>query len=181
MADGKSSYERYLSGDDAGLADIIAEYKDPLTLFLCGVTGNFHTAEEAAEETFFILAAKRPRFRGKSSFKTWIYAIAKNTAYKMMKKDSRALPLDEADAAEESALEQSVVADERKRILHGALSNIRGDYRDALYLSYIEGMSNGEISRVMKKNSRQVENLLCRARAALRRELEKEGFTYEDL
>ena len=34
---------------------------------------------------------------------------------------------------------------------------------------------------IMKKNSRQITNLVYRAKAALRKELEKEGFTYEEL
>ena len=68
---GEENYRLYLDGDDEGLVSIIKEYRDPLTLYLAGVAGSFSLAEEFAEETFFILAAKRPRFNGKSSFKTW--------------------------------------------------------------------------------------------------------------
>ena len=177
---GEENYRLYLDGDDEGLVSIIKEYRDPLTLYLAGVAGSFSLAEEFAEETFFILAAKRPRFNGKSSFKTWLYAIAKNTALKAAWKTSREVALTDDEAAEES-LEDAVISDERRRTVRRALGRVSKDYCEALYLVYIEQMPNGDAAKVMKKSKRQIENLLYRAKSALRRELEKEGFTYEDL
>ena len=46
---------------------------------------------------------------------------------------------------------------------------------------YFEGFSNAEAEMVMKKNSRQIKNLLYRAKNALKSELDKEGFVYEEL
>ena len=41
--------------------------------------------------------------------------------------------------------------------------------------------TNEEIAKIMKKNKRQIENLIYRAKGALKSELEKEGFEYERL
>ena len=76
MDNGASSYRRYLDGDDSGLVELVRDYKDGLILYLNGITGNFCLAEELMEDTFFKLAAKKPKFSGKSSFKTWLYSIA---------------------------------------------------------------------------------------------------------
>ena len=176
----ESTYRRYLDGDDAGLYEIIKEYRDPLVLFLTGVTGDAESAEECAEETFFILAAKRPRFRGGSSFKTWLYAIAKNTAYKEIKRRMHKTEMTD-DVAYDAELEASVIKGERERIVVSALKKLPKDYREALYLKYVEDMPNGDVARVMKKNKKQIENLLARAKTALRQELTREGFTYENL
>ncbi len=180
MPKGEEAYRRYLDGDDVGLVSIIEEYRDGLILFLCGVVGDVGAAEEAAEETFFILAAKRPRYNGKSSFKTWLYAIAKNTAYKEIKRHLNKTELTDEVPYDES-LEESVIKGERERTVASALRRLPPDYREVLYLVYIEGFSNGEAARVMKKNGKQIENLLYRAKGALKRELQKEGFTYENL
>ena len=71
------SYRRYLEGDDEGMVEVIRDHKDGLTLYLAGIVGNIFTAEELTEETFFKLVVKKPRFAGKSSFKTWLYAIGR--------------------------------------------------------------------------------------------------------
>ena len=78
MDNGACSYRRYLAGDDNGLADIIREYRDGLIFFLNGFVNDPDTAEDLAEDVFFRLAVKKPRFREKSSFKTWLYAIGRN-------------------------------------------------------------------------------------------------------
>ena len=77
MDQGAESYRRFLNGDDGGMTEIIRDYKDGLALFLTGITGDVLAAEELMEETFFRLLTKKPRFSGKSSFKTWLFSIGK--------------------------------------------------------------------------------------------------------
>ena len=47
--------------------------------------------------------------------------------------------------------------------------------------TFFEELSNEQAARVMKKNSRQMKNLVYRAKSALKSEMEKEGFVYEEL
>ena len=61
------------------------------------------------------------------------------------------------------------------------MKNLNSEYYQVLYLVYFENFSNAEISIIMKKNKRQIENLIYRAKKALKAELEKEGFEYEEL
>ncbi|MBD5159991.1 MAG: RNA polymerase subunit sigma-24, partial [Ruminococcus sp.] len=75
MDNGAVSYRRFLDGDDEGMVEIIRDYKDGLILYLNGITGNILLAEEIMEDTFFKLVVKKPKFSGRSSFKTWLYAI----------------------------------------------------------------------------------------------------------
>ena len=80
MDNGACSYRRFLDGDDKGLVELVGEYKDGLILFLNGYVNNISVAEELTEETFFRLITKKPRYSGKSTFKSWLYAIGRNTA-----------------------------------------------------------------------------------------------------
>ncbi len=184
MDNGASSYRRYLDGDDEGMVEIIKNYKDGLTLYINGFVKNIYTAEELMEETFVKLATKRPRFGGKSSFKTWIFAIARNLTLDYLRKNKRLCqnPIDENDlSAEEADVERQYLKKEQSILLHRTMQKLNTEYFQVLYLAYFEGFTNSETALVMKKNNRQIENLIYRAKTALRTMLEKEGFRYEEL
>lgn len=185
MDNGASSYLRYLNGDDKGLEEIVRDYKDSLILYLNSFVCNIHTAEELMEETFFKLITKRPKFSAKYSFKTWLYTIGRNTAIDYLRhfsKMSDSAP-DEIPAYHSDAynLERLYIVEERKFILHKTLKKLRPEYRQILWLIYFEDLSNAEAAIIMKKNSRQIKNLIYRAKGALKSELCKEGFVYEEL
>ena len=91
MDNGASSYRRFLDGDDKGIAEIVGDYKDGLILYLNGYVKNIFIAEELTEETFFRLIVKKPRFLGKSSFKSWLYAIGRNVAIDFIRHNSKIL------------------------------------------------------------------------------------------
>ena len=185
MDKGASYYRRFLDGDDDGFVEIIKEYKDGLTLYLNGYVNNMFTAEELMEETFFKIVMKKPRFRGNHSFKTWLYTIGRNVAIDHLRrhKSLSDMPFEELERAlaEEDSVEQAYLREERKITVHKALRMLTPAYRQVLYLTYFEGFSNAEAAQAMKKNTRQIENLVYRAKQALRSTLEKEGFAYEEL
>ena len=184
MDNGESSYRRFLDGDDEGFDDIVRTYKDGLILYLNGYVNNIYTAEEVAEDTFFRLLTKKPKFSGKSSFRSWLYSIGRNIAVDYVRKKSKLqdVPLENIDEyiSDETDLERAYIREEQKIAVHRALAMIPVDYRQVLWLTYFEGFTNKEISVVMKKNERQIRNLLYRAKQSLKSELEKEGFVYEE-
>lgn len=181
MDNGASSYSRYLAGDDSALGDIVREYKDGLTIYLNSFTNNIHDAEELMEETFFRIAYKKPKYSGKSSFKTWLFSIGRNLAidYLRRMKKKRDTSLDEcSDLRSGLDIEENYIKEEQKLMIHRALKKLRSSYSQAICLTYIEGFSNSEAASIMHKSSRQMTNLLYQAKKALREELEKEGIKY---
>ena len=184
MDNGASSYRRFLDGDDKGIAEIVGDYKDGLILFLNGYVSNIFVAEELAEDTFFRLLVKKPRYSGKSSFKSWLYSIGRHVAVDHLRRSARFLdtPVEDMEAylREEADLERSYIRQEHKIAVHKAMDRLAPDYRQILWLAYFEKLSHEEISLVMKKSSRQIRNLLYRAKQALKAELEKEGFVYDE-
>ena len=185
MDNGASSYRRFLDGDDKGIAEIVGEYKDGLILYLNGYVNNIFVAEELTEDTFFRLITKKPKYSGKSTFKSWLYAIGRNVAVDYVRHNSKMLdtPIEDMEnyLSEEKSLEQSYIKEERKLIVHRALSELSTDYRTILWLVYFEDFSNKEAAVALKKNERQIINLLYRAKQSLKSKLEKEGFVYEEL
>ena len=185
MDNGASSYRRFLDGDDNGLAELVRDYKDGLTLYLNGFTHNIHTAEDLMEDTFFKLMVKKPRFREKYSFKTWLYTIGRNVALDYLRHAARQTVLSPEELALHRAaeydLERAYLTEERKVILHRALDEIHSEYKQILWLIYFEELSSREAAAALGKTGRQAANLLYRAKSALRSQLEKEGFVYEEL
>ena len=185
MDNGASSYRRFLDGDDKGIVEIVGAYKDGLILYLNSYVKNIFVAEELTEDTFFRLITKKPRFSGKSTFKSWLYAIGRNVAVDYIRRNSRLTqtPMEvlENCVSDEQTLERSYIKEERKIMIHRALSAMASDYRAVLWLVYFEGFSNREAAGILKKSDRQIKNLLYRAKQSLKVKLEQEGFIYEEL
>ncbi len=186
MDNGASSYRRFRDdGDESGLEEIIREYRDGLIFYLNSIIGNIHVAEELAEDTFVLLGTKKPKDKGKGSFKTWLYTIGRNIALNDLKRRARTTQISVDDCpelvSEEDNLEKAYICKEQKIIVHRALRKLKPEYRQILWLIYFEEFSNKEAAAVMKKSVHNIETLVYRARKTLRSQLEMEGFIYEKL
>ena len=186
MDNGASSYRRFRDdGDESGLVEIIRDYKDGLILYLNSFVGNIHIAEELAEDTFVLLGTKKPRDKGKGSFKTWLYTIGRNIAIDHLRRNVKTpeVSIEECPelVSEENSLEWSYIHEERKITVHRALRRLKPEYRQILWLTYFENLSNKEAAAVMRKTVHSIETLVYRARKSLRAQLEMEGFIYEEL
>lgn len=181
---GADSYRRYLDGDDRGIAELVEAYKDGLILFLNGYVKNIHIAEELAEDTFFRLITRKPKFSGRSGFQSWLFAIGRHAAVDHLRRRARLsnTPPEalEACRSDEESLEAAYIREEQQKLVRGALGKLHPEYRQVLWLTYFEGFSNGEAGTVLGKNERQMRNLLYRARQALKAELEREGYKQDE-
>ena len=184
MDSGAKYYQDYLDGHDDALIDIVSEYKDGLILYLNSYIRNIHLAEDLVEDTFFRLITKRPRYSGKSSFKSWLYAIGRNVAIDYIRHNSKMLhtPVEEvkSDKLIEASLEKSYLKEERKLTIHRLMQSLNEDYRNVLWLIYFEEFSHKEVSLIMKKSDRQLKNLLYRAKQSLKSKMEEEGLNDEE-
>ena len=150
MDNGESSYRRFLSGDNEGLREIVCTYRTGLILYLNSFVQNIHTAEELTEDTFLELMIKRPKFSGKSSFKTWLFAVGRNITMKQLRKHAKlsVVPLESQEfLADEEILESNYIKSEQKRMLHQALHGLNLEYRQVLYLIYFEEFTNADVMR----------------------------------
>lgn len=181
MDNGASSYLRFLKGDDSALAEIINEYSDGLIIYLNTITANYADAQDSAEDTFVKLVTKKPRYNGKASFKTWLYTIGRHVAVDNMRKKYRHHEIiGESADTDYINLENDFIRDEDNRLLHNAIKSLSAEYRQVLYLTYFEGMTAGEVSAVIGKSSKATQSLIFRARQALKKQLERDGFEYEN-
>ena len=177
-------YQRFLQGDNDALEDIIRAYRDGLMLYLNGIVGDICLAEELTEDVFVKLVIKRPRFFGHSTFKTWLYTVGRNVARDYFRRCKRqAVPLEECVdlTDEEKELERSYIIREGRIAVHRAMTRLKPEYRQILWLVYFEDFSLSQAARIMGKTTHNVQTLVCRARKALKEKLTQEGYVYEKL
>ena len=153
-------------------------------LYINRIVCNISVAEELTEDTFVKIAVKKPKYKEKNSFKSWLYTIGRNIAIDYIKKNHRMSnkPIDDyKNLSDQNDIEINYLKDEEKIEVHKALSNLKTEYSQVIYLTYFEGLSNADVAAVMHKSKRQIENLLYNAKKALKSKLENGGFQYEGL
>ena len=89
MDKGYESYRKFLAGDKKGLVEIMELYSDSLVAFINGFVHNESTAEDLMQDTYLELIIKENSFKGESQFKTWLFRIARNTAFDHLSKHDR--------------------------------------------------------------------------------------------
>ena len=179
MDNGASSYRRFLEGDESAFDEIMKELFDNLVFFIDRYVHDIHAAEDIAIDAFSDLVVNKHRYNFKVTLKTYLFMLGRSRALNYIKhrKVINFVELTEADniSAEQKTLEEIILEDERKRIVNNALNSLPDDMRVVVHLIYFEDLTYDEAAKVMKKNRKQVDNLLYRAKKELRIILGKDG------
>ena len=179
MDNGASSYRRFLNGDESAFDEIMKELFDNLVFFIDRYVHDIHAAEDIAIDAFSDLVVNKHRYNFKVTLKTYLFMLGRSRALNYIKhrKVINFVELTEADniSAEQETLEEIILADERMRVVNNALNSLPDDMRVVIHLVYFEDLTYDEAAKVMKKNRKQVDNLLYRAKKELRIILGKDG------
>ena len=178
--DDESLFESLLGGDGDALRELMERHGDACTLYVNGYVRDIDAAEDIMIEAFSRMLARRPRLHA-GGFKPYLYKTARNLALRHIRLRGRFMSLEDLGAEPEGGerVEDGILCDERARALYRCLAKIAPDYREALYLIYIEDMSYDEAGSVMRKTRKQVDNLVQRGKRAMRPLLAEEGVGYE--
>lgn len=139
-------------------------------------------AEDLVQETFAQAYRSWPRFEGRSSPTTWLYAIATRVCRRMQRRraaeprrleslsslvDTALEPTDWGGPDSESALDRAVRHDDADR-LHRAIAELPARYRIPLVLKEMEGLTIRQVADILGLQLGTVKSRLHRARLALR-------------
>ncbi len=178
MDKGESSYRRYLNGDKSAFDEIMDKYFDALIFFIDRYVQDTYAAEDIAIETFSELIVHPHRYNFSVSLKTYIFMIGRSRALNYLKKRSRTRTVSltdiDTDITNRQSIEEKLIMKEELRRLSKAVEELPKDMRAVIHLIYLEEMSYDQAARIMKKNRKQIDNLLYRAKGILRAVLTKE-------
>lgn len=167
--------QRTLDGKTESFEQLVRKYQDRLYNTLVHVTGSTHEAEEVAQDAMLQAYSKLSTFRGKSSFYTWLYRIAFNTAISRQRRKRPRVSLDQmqenigidpVDQVEspEAAMQRS----ERAKQVHDALGQLSEEFRTILVLREMEECGYDTISEMLGIPVGTVRSRLHRARSTMR-------------
>ena len=178
MDHGASSYRRYLQGDEDAFAEIVKEYFDHLVFFIYRITRDYAAAEDIAMDVFAWVIVHKKRYNFSVSLKTYLFMLGRSRALDYMKRRQKLQTVELTEAQQladpESTPEEQFLQDARRKIIHQAMDRLQPEMRMAVHLTYFEELSADEAARVLRKNRKQVYNLLYRAKQLLRTALEEE-------
>ena len=166
-------------GDKNAFEELVRRHQELVFSLAYKLTGNRELANDVAQEAFIRAWKAIDKFRGDSTFGTWIYRITVNTAWTLRKKAKKHYSLNIEDTQE------PVVIDEKKDpelvainsdlsvVLRKALNQIPLEQRIIVELKNIEGRSHKEIADYLDISVTAAKVRLHRAHQKLRNILEE--------
>jgi RNA polymerase sigma-70 factor (ECF subfamily) len=163
--------EQCQAGSLEAFESLVEHYEKRIFNFLCQMTNNPHDAEDLAQETFLKAYQSIHRFNSAHGFSTWLFTIAKRTAYNHFRAARR--PQEMPREAEADFDDPSVLLEQKdeKTSLWKIAETLQRDQYEALWLRYGEGFSIAEAAKIMRTNQIRVRVLLHRARKTLAKTL----------
>jgi RNA polymerase sigma-70 factor (ECF subfamily) len=165
-------------GDGAAFDALVRAHAPRVYRMLVRVIRDAASAEDVAQETFARAWRGLAGFREDARFSTWLYRIAMNEANRFLERESRRETLPYEDVMQEVAdlaADTPAAAETRelRRELEAHLAELPANYRVAVVLRDVEGLSNEEAAEVLGLGVRNFKSRLHRGRMELRRRLEE--------
>ena len=165
------------NGDKEAFAELVSIYQEKVYNLAYQMVHNHADAEDIAQETFIRLYRKIHKFKGGSTFFTWLYRITVNVAKNFL----RAKPVNHV-LFEDTVINTNLLVEgnnpstetiskETDRTIAKAIDMLPFEQRTAVILHDIEGVSHKEISEIMHCSEGTVWSRLFYARKKLRGEL----------
>jgi len=177
-----------LRRDEAGSMDRLVErYADRVYRLAVRITGSREDAEEVVQDALWTVGRKIDTFKGESAFGSWLYRIVANAAYMKLRArrgKSREIALDDVLPALDSGgvhfapiddwsrrVDDRALQGELRKVLDSAIAELPSEYRTALVLHDVEGLSNPDIAETLGISLPAVKSRVHRSRLFLRKRL----------
>lgn len=175
----KKLYNDYLNGEKEAFEILYNKYKNKIEYFIYNIVKDYQKAEDITQETFIYVI--QHKMRENSSFKYYIYLVARSKALNYINVEKRRNEITEKYLANDNEqIEKDVLdiitAEESKKELLESIELLDERYKNAIYLVNIEGLSYEETSKILGKTLQNTKNLIHRGKKQLRKILLKKGF-----
>jgi RNA polymerase sigma-70 factor (ECF subfamily) len=178
----RSLVERSRGGDQAAFRELVVLHQDRAYGLALRITRSPADAEEVAQDAFVRAWLALARFRGESSFATWLHRIVARRALdrlsELKARRGREVEVDEAESLPDprpAAPPGDLAAATRGRRLERLVMELPAAQRMAVTLYYYEDRSVEQAAEILGMPENTVKTHLARARAALRAACQKEG------
>jgi RNA polymerase sigma-70 factor (ECF subfamily) len=182
--------ERLRAGDEAAFIALVAGHHDAMLRLASSFVSSRAVAEEVVQDTWLGVLRGIDRFEGRSSLRTWLFAILVNRARTTGVREARSIALGDAAPAVDGArfdatgawasppdqwvedAEDRLGAAELAGHLHAALGQMPPRQRAVVTLRDVDGLDSDEVCELLSLSQANQRVLLHRGRSQLRHALE---------
>jgi len=182
----KELVERAKGGDTSAFDELVVKHSPKLYGLVYHMTSNHEDTNDILQDVFAKAYRSLKRFRGKSSFYTWIYSIATNMSLNFLKKRNRRrqTSLDDIDSNIESDKDfieltssstpaRETNLRELQQRLNDSMMQLSNDHRAVVTMYDIQGLPHTEISKILGVSEGTVRSRLFYAHRQLQNFLEE--------
>ena len=180
--DGMSEKENLLvaksqEGDMEAFTELVSIYQKKIYNLVYQMTHNHADTEDIAQEVFIRLYRKIHKFKGKSSFFTWLYRMTMNVSKNYLRsRTANTLPFEDAISIRDLTMKRKNTAEklilkEKNKAIAKAIDALPFRHRMVIILHDIEGISHKDIAKIIGCSEGTVWSRLFYPRGKLRMKL----------
>ena len=168
---------RAAKGDAAAFESLMELHEGRIYAIALRMCGNREDALDCAQEAMLRIYHALDRFKGQSSFATWVYRITMNSCLDELRKRKvrAAASLDamlesgwSPAAGDEGLPEAQALRGEQRDIIRAAIGSLPEDMRAVIVLRDIQGFSYEQIADMLEANIGTIKSRISRGREKLR-------------
>ena len=160
--------------DKRAYDQLVRKYQSPVRRFFLNQTlGDEQLSDDLAQETFIKAYLNITKFRGISSFSTWLFRIAYNVFYDEVRSRKQTDDLDSREVARMSAFSGDAGL---QMDIYQALSQLKEVERTCITLQLIDGYPIDKISDITDLPQNTVKSHLKRGKEKLTEYLKTNGY-----
>ena len=163
--------EQAKAGDLDAFGEFVRIFERRIGAVLYRLLDDARDVDEAVQDTFVQAWRNLGGFRGDAAPYTWLYRIAVNEA--LMRRRRTTPPTSELEETTVSGGEDAFAAADARAFLIERLRALPAEYRTAVVLRDVEGLSNDEVAHVLEISLAAAKSRIHRGRMRLREELER--------
>ncbi len=170
--------DKAVKGETKAFDKLIRKYDRQIMNLLLNILKNEDDASDAYQNTFIKVYNSLGQFNRTSSFYTWVYRIAVNTAYSFYNKRPVHTEFDEevhtpsVEDDHRAAGEIELSDEEKREMVKKEIEKLSVQQKSVVYMKSFEGMKFKEIAEVMSLNEGTVKKYFFRAVENIRNNIE---------
>jgi RNA polymerase sigma-70 factor (ECF subfamily) len=160
-------------GDRDALSELINRYERRVRYFISHLSDSLEMTEDIFQDTWLAVIRKMHTLRNAESFTTWLYRIARNTAYQQLRRKKRSCELYDNIVPADEQTSDAFSPEDAARI-HDSLKKLHPMHREVLALRFLEQMSYQQVAEILGCGLNTVKSRIHYAKLALSKEMEAE-------
>lgn len=157
-----------VGGNRRAFDELVRRYQSPVRRFFLNLTlGDGQLSDDLAQDTFVKAYLNITKFRGLSSFQTWLMRIAYNVFYDYRRKKNVECEMLNEECTQHTSL---------KMDLYAALALLKPDERTCITLQLIDGYDIRQVAKITGLKEGTVKSHLSRGKEKMANYLRKNGY-----